>query len=58
MCMFCDALEQWVCDCGAVVALGRPCECGRRRDASHDESETVEVVFFGLPNRASRRRRK
>ena len=56
--MFCDALEQWVCDCGAVVAFGRPCECGRRRDASHDESETVEVVFFGLPNRASRRRRK
>jgi hypothetical protein len=62
MCTFCDALEQWVCDCCAIVPLGEACECGQVRTAAHDLSETIEVVFvdgeFNAPNRAARRRRR
>ncbi len=63
MCLFCDALEQWVCSCGAIVAIGERCECGERQSASSNETETVEIVFVGFdgadefpPNRAARRR--
>jgi hypothetical protein len=63
MCLFCDALEQWVCSCGAIVPIGAACECGERQSANSRETETVEIVFVGVddweeyaPNRAARRR--
>ena len=60
MCLFCDALEQWVCSCGAIVAIGAACECGQRQSASSDETETIEICFGWAgeyePNRAARRR--
>jgi hypothetical protein len=63
MCLFCDALEQWVCSCGAIVAVGERCECGEVQSASSKETESFEIVFVGFddwedyaPNRAARRR--
>jgi hypothetical protein len=54
MCLFCDALEQWVCSCGAIVAIGDRCECGERQSSSSNETESFELP----PNRAARRRRR
>ena len=54
MCKICDRLNQWVCECGAIVRVASKCEmCGAERTG-----EEVGVLVYledERPNRATRR---